>query len=160
MASLLTCLALTILSASRLASATEISEIRVIMPAFASQDPFVTSLREALATNSIRLIPKVVSNPADVLRAALEGAEQAALFPFESFYTIKDLKEWPSLATLLTQPFQFASLQELFDVEDTPFGSAVLADVSRTGLVPLVLWNRGQSKLISRSKISSKILSA
>jgi TRAP-type C4-dicarboxylate transport system substrate-binding protein len=44
----------------------------------------------------------------------------------------------------------------VIDIEDTPLGDAVLADVARTGIIPLSFWNRGQSQIWARKPLNSR----
>ncbi|MBM6583886.1 TRAP transporter substrate-binding protein DctP [Microvirga sp. BT689] len=60
------------------------------------------------------------------------------------------------LAAALIQPGQFPDTRDLFDLQDTPLGEAVLAEIAQDrSLVPLSYWSRGQTSILSNSPIRS-----
>lgn len=89
-----------------------------------------------------------------ILRGLIEGEVDIG---FVSYQTLAAHKfgdfDSPVLGGLLAQPFQFMGTPELFQVEQSPFGDAVLAEINRTGLIGLSFWNRGQSRILSKMPI-------
>jgi TRAP-type C4-dicarboxylate transport system substrate-binding protein len=127
------------------------AEVKLGIVASAQSDPLVSSLKDSPSLKSLQIDVAVLplSTDLDALEAALKGETDLSAFTLDALTQLKSDNR-PQLAPILAQPFQFASSLELFKVEDTPFGEAVLADVNRTGLFPLAFWNRGLSEIVTK----------
>src|ERR1043166_390581 len=133
------------------------AEVRIGIPSFAVRDPFVKELVESaiLSKNGIKLRQNVLENSSVVLDQVLDGTVDVGLFMLDILQQSKKLKHPPQLAQLLLLPFQFESAQQLFEVEDSALGDAILADINRTGLFPLAYWNRGLSQIATKTSIET-----
>jgi ABC-type amino acid transport substrate-binding protein len=90
----------------------------------------------------------------DVLDAVLKGSIDFGLIPLTALSKRK-YDDQPQLYSVFTRPFLFTSSSEVIDIEGTPLGTAVLADVARTGIIPLSFWNRGISQIWARKPVNS-----
>ncbi len=117
-------------------------------------DTFVKALQSSryLAQANIKLTLEPVRKDEDVVDSVIKGTADLGLFALSILSHLK-FEEQPQLYTLFTRPFVFTSASELLDVEGTPVGAAVLADVSRVGFFPLSFWNRGLSQIWSKSPV-------
>jgi TRAP-type C4-dicarboxylate transport system substrate-binding protein len=90
----------------------------------------------------------------DVLDALIKASTDFGLFDL-SVFSKRKFDPQPQLFSVFTRPFLFNSASEIVDVQNTPIGDAVLADVSRVGIFPLSYWNRGLSQIWSRQPVRS-----
>jgi hypothetical protein len=119
-------------------------------------DVFVRALQSSkyLAQSNIKLKLAPVEKDDDVLDSVIKGTADLGLFAV-GILSNRKFEEQPQLYSLFTRSFVFTSGSELLDVERTPVGAAVLADVSRVGLFPLSFWNRGLSTIWAKSPVST-----
>jgi TRAP-type C4-dicarboxylate transport system substrate-binding protein len=82
----------------------------------------------------------------------LAGTADVALIDLD---TLKDRKfdGGPLLASFFTRPFLFSDVYQAYFVQEAALGSAALSDISRTGLVALGYWNRGESQLVTKKAL-------
>jgi Bacterial extracellular solute-binding protein, family 7 len=104
----------------------------------------------AMRKLGLQLTLKRYVDSIDAIKDLRTGRVQIAVFNLDSLVALQEQTGNPLiLASALSQPFQFRSDEELTSVLGTSFGEAVLADVSRAGIVPLSLWNQGLSQIVS-----------
>jgi TRAP-type C4-dicarboxylate transport system substrate-binding protein len=146
--------ALSFMSASIPSSPVSAGEVRLGIPQ--QKDAFIDSLLESkdLKAAGINLI--VVRFPGDnnVLQATIDGSVEVGLFALSALDQIK-IDESPRLYTTFTRPFFFQSGEEIFSIQNTALGDAILSDLRRANIFPLKFWNRGLSQIVSRYRISS-----
>jgi TRAP-type C4-dicarboxylate transport system substrate-binding protein len=131
-------------------------EVRVAVPQALQTEEFVALFKADPAPSSqrLRLSIKPFSNSLHALKALKAGETQLAIFTVDALMEAqRESKSALMITPALVQPFVFESSQELFDILDTSFGQAVLADISRTEIVPLTLWNRGLSHIMAEPSI-------
>jgi hypothetical protein len=118
-------------------------------------DPFFQSLigSAELKNADITLSP-LIGNQQDNLTKVLAGKADLALVDLDAFKNRK-LDGEPLLASFFTRPFLFSDVYQAYVVEDAALGSAALSDISRTGLVGLGYWNKGESQLVTKEKLPS-----
>jgi TRAP-type C4-dicarboxylate transport system substrate-binding protein len=119
-------------------------------------DTFISSFRSSryLAKAGIRIAVVKVPTDDDALNAVMKGSAELGLFEFGVFSNRKFEKQ-PELFSVFTRPFLFHSASELLDVQNTPVGDAVLADVRQVGIFPLSFWNRGLSQIWTRQPVNT-----
>jgi TRAP-type C4-dicarboxylate transport system substrate-binding protein len=117
-------------------------------------DPFLSALRTSkdLAEVGIKVVP---TGSKEALDDVLSGRSEASLVSLGAFENRKFKGAVPTLFTAFTRPFLYDDTAELFAVQDTPLGSAVLADIGRTGVFALKFWNRGVSRIVSTQPVDS-----
>jgi TRAP-type C4-dicarboxylate transport system substrate-binding protein len=104
----------------------------------------------ALRKLGLELEVKGYGDSSEVIKDLKAGAVQIAMFNLDTLVAQEEQSRSPLVvASALSHPFQFRSDEELADVLNTSFGEAVLADISRAGIVPLSLWNQGLSQIVS-----------
>ena len=120
------------------------------------KDDFIESLFSSkyLKSAGINLLPSQFLKEDEILSATIGGAVDVGFFALSAVDQIK-LEQSPRLYTALTRAFFFKSGEEIFAVEDTAFGDAVLADLRRAKIFPLAFWNRGVSKIVAQMPITS-----
>src|SRR5690242_5155563 len=131
-----------------------LAEVNLLVPRVAKEDIFVREFisDDDLAKGGIRIAIRTAESSSAVLQAVLKGQADLALFNLEAFNAIQP-ENTATLSRLLLQPFQFRNSQELFDVEDTVFGLAVLAQINKTNIFPLSFWNQGLSRIIAQPEV-------
>jgi TRAP-type C4-dicarboxylate transport system substrate-binding protein len=117
-------------------------------------DPFVKELQSSkyLAQSGIKIKLVTVAKDEDVLDGVVKGAADLGLFPI-GVLSNRKFEEQPQLYSVFTRSFLFNSATEILEVERTPVGAAVLADVSRIGIFPLSFWNRGLSQIWAKQPL-------
>jgi Bacterial extracellular solute-binding protein, family 7 len=117
-------------------------------------DSFLLSLEGSLERNGIKSIVQSTAKDDDVLDAILNGSADAGLFTLGALARRK-FDDKPRLFSALTRPFVFHSSDQIFKIEQSPLGDAILADIARAGIVPLDYWNRGLSQIIAKQPLIS-----
>lgn len=119
-------------------------------------DVFLVSLQRSssLARANIKIIVETVPKEKDALNAVLDGSAEIGLFTFN---TLSDRKfdNQPTLFSVFTEPFIFSYPKQIYRIENTPLGDAVLADVARIGVTPLGYWNRGLTQILAKQPLTS-----
>jgi TRAP-type C4-dicarboxylate transport system substrate-binding protein len=143
-------------SLSALASAKTASgaDVRVGVASGSANGPFISSITKSqiLEKKGARAVVVTFNNERQLISSLLEGGADVGLVTFDAL-TQADLKDPPRLATIFTRPLLLETEQDISDVQNAPLGSAVLADINRTGLVPLTFWNRGSARLITANQL-------
>jgi TRAP-type C4-dicarboxylate transport system substrate-binding protein len=142
---------LSLLSQSNLTLATEIKLATSRAP-----DTFVTSLQNSssLEKAGIKITLQRLVNDDEVLDAVVTGSADLGLFALDVLSKRK-FDDQPKLYSVFTRPFFFESSDQIFNLEETPLGDAVLADVARVGVLPLAYWNRGLSQIVAKRPLVS-----
>lgn len=135
-------------------SATHAMEVRLATSK--PDDIFAQSLQHspALEHAGIKVIVQTVAQDDQVLDGLLNGTTDLGLFALDLLSNRK-FDDQPKLFSLFTRPFFFESADQIFNVQHTPVGDAVLADIARAGLVPLSYWNRGLSKIVAKHPLNT-----
>jgi hypothetical protein len=118
-------------------------------------DPFFQSLiRSDELKNADIILSPLIGSQEESLTKVLAGKADLALIDLDAF---KDRKfdGKPLLASFFTVPFLFSDVNQAYLVQDAALGNAALSDISRTGLVALGYWNRGESQLVNKEKLPS-----
>jgi TRAP-type C4-dicarboxylate transport system substrate-binding protein len=116
-------------------------------------DEFTSSVLKdlTLGQSGIQVVIKSFGDPTELLKSILAGSVDLGVIDLD---TLVQLEPQLGVAAVLT-PFQFRSNDELSDVLNSWFGDAILADIGRTGLVPISLSNRGLTKIVSERDTNS-----
>jgi TRAP-type C4-dicarboxylate transport system substrate-binding protein len=119
-------------------------------------DSFISLLRSSkpLQQAGVKIVIVPMTKDEDVLDALIKGRADLGLFDLNALSKRK-FKNQPELFSVFTRPFLFNSASEIVDVQNTPIGDAVLADVARVGIFPLSYWNRGLSQIWTRQPVRS-----
>jgi len=130
-------------------------EIKVAITTKAA-DGFIRSLQSSpsLEHAGIKVVVQAVATDDAALDAVLKGSADLALFSLDVLSKRK-FDDQPKLFSVFTRPFFFDSSDQIFRVEDSALGDAVLADVARAGVLPLAYWNRGLSQIVARQPLQS-----
>jgi TRAP-type C4-dicarboxylate transport system substrate-binding protein len=130
------------------------AEVKMGVPEFS--DGFVRTLLESkdLKAAGISLVETRLRSEADILDATVNGTLDVSFVPLTAFDR-RSIDSLQRIYSVFTRPFLFKSRDEIFATEDTALGDAALADLRRAGLFPLKFWNRGFSKIVARTPISS-----
>ncbi len=146
-------LILACLSFSTCACATE---VRIVFPAAYAGDIFVKSLlsSKVLAEAGLSLAPQQLLGEAEAKWAVTAGKADM------SIYTLADrnllgFRKAGTETSLLTRPFMFKSVEEVFQAQNSFIGDAAANAAGRSGLFPLKLWNHGITYFLSKEKIAS-----
>lgn len=139
------------------------ADLRLAVARSAQDEQFIKSLQTSptLRGLGLRVSTATFSNSGQIIDALKRGDANLAVFTLDSLARSEQASKKPlTIAAILAQPFQFQSSDELVNVLGTTFGTSVLADISRTGLVPLALWNRGLSEIVSERPIGKSFVFA
>lgn len=119
-----------------LATSTFASEVKVATTK--STDVFLTALQRSpsLERADVKIVIETVAREDDALDAVLKGSADIGLFTLDVLSNRK-FDEQPTLFSVFTRPFVFRNAEQIYRVEDTPLGDAVLADLARIGVTPL-----------------------
>ena len=119
-------------------------------------DVFLVSLQHspALERADIKIVVETVAREDDALDAVLKGSAEIALFTLDTL-TNRKFESQPSLFSVFTEPFVFSNAEQIYRIEETPLGDAVLADVAHIGINPLGYWNRGLTQILARQPMTS-----
>ena len=96
----------------------------------------------------------LIGSQEDSLTKVLVGAADLALVDLDTLKSRK-FDGAPLQAFLFSIPFGFGGIDQAYVVQDAALGSAALSDISRTGLVALSYWNKGESQLVTKEKLFS-----
>lgn len=129
-------------------------DVRIAVPAAYSDDLFLEKLTTAkeLADAGIKLIPEMVETEGDAMRLVKKGDADLAIFTLAA-EDQKQLKQAGGEAQILTRPFIFKSVEEVFLMQSSFLGSAAATDAGRTGLFPLRIWNHAITYLLSKDPV-------
>lgn len=107
-----------------LAHASLAAEIRLGIASSVRADPFVKSLvaSPALSHSNLEIVPIPFPDDEAALRATLDGDVDLGLVSLDTLDHAK-FEHRLVLAPIMTQPFEFKSARELFEIEDSIFGS-------------------------------------
>ncbi len=119
-------------------------------------DAFVKSLQNSpsLEHAGIKVVVQRLPTDDAVLDAVLRGSADLGLFALDVLSKRK-FDDQPRLYSVFTRPFFFESSDQIFRLEQTPLGDAVLADVARAGVLPLAYWNGGLSQIMAKRPLES-----
>jgi len=131
------------------------AEVKLGLPLQQQRDAFFESLTNSteLQAAGIQIIATHYLNDKEVLDATTEGSIDVGLFALSAFDQVRF--DGLRLYTTFTRPFFFRNGADLFAIQDTALGDAVLSDLRRAQLFPLRFWNRGLSQIVARQPISS-----
>jgi Bacterial extracellular solute-binding protein, family 7 len=119
-------------------------------------DGYITSLRSSPYLKEVGVNVTVIKVAADddAFNLVFKGAAELGLFELKVFSNRKFDKQ-PELFSVFTRPFLFRSVTELLDIQSTPVGGAVLADIRSVGILPLGFWNKGFSQIWTRQPVNT-----
>ena len=117
-------------------------------------DSFLSLVRQSLEVSGIKTVVKTFANDDDVLDAILNGSADAGLFGLTALAKRKFDKQ-PTLFSALTRPFVFHSFHQIYEIEQSPLGAAILVDIARSGIVPLDYSATGLSQILATKPLIS-----
>ena len=132
------------------------TELRLAYPSAYGDDVFITSLlsSQVLRDAGLSVAAKKLDGEAEAMNAVKSGAADIGVFTLAD-EDLRKLQKAGDETSLLTRPFVFKSAAEVFLMQKSFLGDAAAADLARSGLFPLKIWNHAITYFLTREPIRS-----
>jgi esterase/lipase superfamily enzyme/TRAP-type C4-dicarboxylate transport system substrate-binding protein len=133
------------------------SAANLILAHIQSNDPtHRTWVRNFVSSEELGLskVKSVDVSRNEILGLLRSGSVDLAILPIRQLDRLDaDRQNIFTIAPVFAQPFQFPDTRQLFDIQKTGFGRLAMADINKSGLIPITFVNRGQTNIVVRRSI-------